>query len=168
MRCAADPGPILRLHFPWVPALRCIVKNAAPRPGHGCNCLTNSLQRSGNPAARYARPIHSDAAMKIGRAFGTAGRCRRILIALPSGPRSSARCGSNSNAANRSTCRQSPGRCAGFRRFFAAARVKVRKKSELSPGPGQDSGAPPWQAAGGNSMPKRLWGRRPVRSAMGE
>jgi hypothetical protein len=31
--CAADPGSI-RLCRDWVPALRCIVKNAAPRPGH--------------------------------------------------------------------------------------------------------------------------------------
>src|SRR5712671_6617686 len=32
LRCAADPGPMDRKV--WVPALRCIVKNAAPRPGH--------------------------------------------------------------------------------------------------------------------------------------
>jgi hypothetical protein len=33
--CAADPGSMLRAGCLWVPALRCIVKNAAPRPGHG-------------------------------------------------------------------------------------------------------------------------------------
>jgi len=32
--CAADPGSILHTASLWVPALRCIVKNAAPRPGH--------------------------------------------------------------------------------------------------------------------------------------
>src|ERR1700736_3229239 len=32
--CAADPGPIVHSASPWVPALRCIVKNATPRPGH--------------------------------------------------------------------------------------------------------------------------------------
>jgi hypothetical protein len=30
----ADPGSTLRAGCLWVPALRCIVKNAAPRPGH--------------------------------------------------------------------------------------------------------------------------------------
>ena len=33
-RCAADPGSIVHSASPWVPALRCTVKNAAPRPGH--------------------------------------------------------------------------------------------------------------------------------------
>src|SRR5229473_5736499 len=31
-RCAADPGSLVHFASPWVPALRCIVKNAAPRP----------------------------------------------------------------------------------------------------------------------------------------
>ena len=31
---AADPGSMLKVGCLWVPALRCIVKNAAPRPGH--------------------------------------------------------------------------------------------------------------------------------------
>ncbi len=38
--CAADPGPILHSASPWVPALRCIVKNAAPRPGHEMTATT--------------------------------------------------------------------------------------------------------------------------------
>src|ERR1700729_3099375 len=33
--CAADPGPMVYAVRLWVPALRCIVKDAAPRPGHG-------------------------------------------------------------------------------------------------------------------------------------
>ena len=37
--CAADPGPIVHSARPWVPALRCIVKNAAPRPGHEMTAL---------------------------------------------------------------------------------------------------------------------------------
>src|SRR6266446_1909363 len=41
-RCAADPGSIVHSASPWVPALRCIVKNAAPRPGHGTHCFTLS------------------------------------------------------------------------------------------------------------------------------
>jgi hypothetical protein len=33
--CAADPGPMIESALRiWIPALRCIVKNAAPRPGH--------------------------------------------------------------------------------------------------------------------------------------
>src|SRR5882724_8960335 len=38
-RCAADPGSIMYSASPWVPALRCIVKNAAPRPGHETHCF---------------------------------------------------------------------------------------------------------------------------------
>src|SRR5271169_5545526 len=41
-RCAADPGSIGHCASAWVPALRCIVKNAAPRPGHGVQLLTPS------------------------------------------------------------------------------------------------------------------------------
>jgi hypothetical protein len=37
-RCAADPGSIVAR----VPALRCTVKNAAPRPGHRRHCFTLS------------------------------------------------------------------------------------------------------------------------------
>jgi hypothetical protein len=33
--CAADPGSMLHAVRLWVPALRCIVKDAAPRLGHG-------------------------------------------------------------------------------------------------------------------------------------
>jgi hypothetical protein len=32
--CAADPGSMLRVNRLWIPAQRCTVKNAAPRPGH--------------------------------------------------------------------------------------------------------------------------------------
>src|SRR6266851_1550214 len=41
-RCAADPGSIVHSASPWVPALRCIVKYAAPRPGHETHCFTLS------------------------------------------------------------------------------------------------------------------------------
>jgi len=41
LRCAADPGSICT-QSPWVPALRCIVKDAAPRPGHEIQCFTSS------------------------------------------------------------------------------------------------------------------------------
>ena len=40
-RCAADPGSIMD-PYPWVPALRSSVKNAAPRPGHETHCFTPS------------------------------------------------------------------------------------------------------------------------------
>src|SRR6266478_7995113 len=41
-RCAADPGSIVHSASAWVPALRCIVQNAAPRPGHEMHCFTLS------------------------------------------------------------------------------------------------------------------------------
>src|ERR1700746_30821 len=40
-RCAADRGSIMD-PYPWIPALRSSVKNAAPRPGHETHCFTTS------------------------------------------------------------------------------------------------------------------------------
>jgi hypothetical protein len=37
-----DPGSIVHSASAWVPALPCIVKNAAPRPGHKTHCFTLS------------------------------------------------------------------------------------------------------------------------------
>src|SRR6266404_8094186 len=48
-RCAADPGSTTPLGPLWVPALRCIVKHAAPRPGHETHCLTLSQDEVRNP-----------------------------------------------------------------------------------------------------------------------
>jgi hypothetical protein len=42
-RCAANPGSIVRVARTWVPALRCIVKNAAPRPGHDAEGIENHV-----------------------------------------------------------------------------------------------------------------------------
>ena len=54
-RCAADPASSA-LRIAWVPALRCIVKNAAPRPGHGTHCFTASQNegRMRSIARRYS------------------------------------------------------------------------------------------------------------------
>jgi hypothetical protein len=38
----------------WVPALRCIVKNAAPRPGHETRCFTLSQEEGGVRLANQA------------------------------------------------------------------------------------------------------------------
>jgi len=42
----------------WVPALRCTVKNAAPRPGHGCMAsraseILTRRARQNNPAGKF-------------------------------------------------------------------------------------------------------------------
>ena len=49
-RCAARSGALLirgpsYLVQEWVPALRCIVKNAAPRPGHEAFSISGKLAR---------------------------------------------------------------------------------------------------------------------------
>ena len=48
-RCAADPGPIVHSASAWVPALRCIVQNAALHPGHETHCFTLSQNEVLNP-----------------------------------------------------------------------------------------------------------------------
>src|ERR1700694_1531454 len=51
---AADPGSTMHSASPLVPALRCIVKNAAPRPRHEMHCFTLS-QDDGMACGRRSR-----------------------------------------------------------------------------------------------------------------
>src|ERR1700679_4219258 len=46
--CAADPGSKSPFHVSeWVPALRCSVKNAAPRPGHDIHSPSTPPEQCG-------------------------------------------------------------------------------------------------------------------------
>jgi len=49
--CAADPGPTA-IGTAWIPALRCIVKDAAPRPGHRCFACTRKRNLATTPATK--------------------------------------------------------------------------------------------------------------------
>jgi hypothetical protein len=61
--CAADPGSMLHAARFWIPALRCNVKDAAPRPGHGTYSARSNSRFNSQTAIPDTRS-HSRGAMR--------------------------------------------------------------------------------------------------------
>jgi hypothetical protein len=85
--CAADPGSMLHAARFWIPALRCNVKDAAPRPGHGTySARSNSRfnSQTANPGYAFAFPRrHAPEVLQRTFAQKIRGRGERRVPAAP-------------------------------------------------------------------------------------
>jgi len=73
---AAQSGALLIRGPSWVPALRCIVKNAAPRPGHETNCFPLSEDEATWPLPRNQKGARGRRLIKLNSGMWVPGGAR--------------------------------------------------------------------------------------------